>query len=339
PLSESGVELALTEHLELEPSIQDRKALMAAAGQADVVHVLLSANVFVGALRALALAAVAAPHVVVRMSRRESVFARHLLDAVDKRAFGYPIEIVDSLMIPNSCEGEAHEVHLYGSNSTIVQVASSLPEFVRIRAHGSGLGLAVVETSCSTNDAAQAVAASMIPFDQRGCLSPRIALVHGDESRAWRFSQALLSCLERAGTKIPLGDLLPEERAERARYQDICRMAGTLFDSPHGCVGLTGGSLWIPPIGRNMHVLACQPAEVETVLRPWLRRIVAAVGIAGGDGGDLATMVQRVVPKARVSAADRMQKPPLDGPVDRRTPEPLAPSEVIRIFRDEYEGG
>jgi len=34
-----------------------------------------------------------------------------------------------------------------------------------------------------------------------------------------------------------------------------------------------------------------------------------------------------------------MQKPPLDGPVDRRTPEPLAPSEVIRIFRDEYEGG
>src|SRR4051812_15957573 len=80
-LSPEGVALALDEHLEQPPSAADFAKLEAAAGRASSVLVLLSANVFVGALRAIVLARVASPDVRVRPSSREGEFARALVQA------------------------------------------------------------------------------------------------------------------------------------------------------------------------------------------------------------------------------------------------------------------
>src|SRR5205085_2311620 len=96
-LSTAGVDLALRRHLETKIGAADLERLIGRAGSAPRVHVLLSANVFVGVVRAVAVAAAAAPSVLVRASRREAtmpeILRRTLLDAGD------PIfDLVEELM-------------------------------------------------------------------------------------------------------------------------------------------------------------------------------------------------------------------------------------------------
>jgi hypothetical protein len=80
-LSPEGIELAFARHLELDPEAADVDALVAGAGNASHIVVILSSNVFVAALRAVAIARAASPVVVVRPSRREPHFARALVHA------------------------------------------------------------------------------------------------------------------------------------------------------------------------------------------------------------------------------------------------------------------
>ena len=55
-LSPQGIELALTEHLELTPSAADIQRLLTRTGRAPRCHVVLAANVCTAALRAIAVA-------------------------------------------------------------------------------------------------------------------------------------------------------------------------------------------------------------------------------------------------------------------------------------------
>ncbi|MEO7109752.1 MAG: proline dehydrogenase, partial [Polyangiaceae bacterium] len=75
-LSRQGVELALREYLETDASDAEIETLIAQAKPTSHVHVILSANVFTGALRAIACARAAAPKVSVQLSSRDPVFAR-----------------------------------------------------------------------------------------------------------------------------------------------------------------------------------------------------------------------------------------------------------------------
>src|SRR3954465_7334328 len=70
-LSPEGVELAMTKSLEVDATDGEIASLVERAGDASRVGVILSSNVFVAALRAIALARAAAPKVVVRPSRRD----------------------------------------------------------------------------------------------------------------------------------------------------------------------------------------------------------------------------------------------------------------------------
>src|SRR3954468_593931 len=67
-LTPEGVELAMTKTLEIDATDGEIASLVERAGDAPRVGVILSANVFVGALRAIAIARAAAPRVVVRPS-------------------------------------------------------------------------------------------------------------------------------------------------------------------------------------------------------------------------------------------------------------------------------
>jgi hypothetical protein len=76
-----------------------------------------------------------------------------------------------------------------------------------------------------------------------------------------------------------------------------------------------GRLLLVPPVGRNVHV-TCVTAP-EPALRE-LGPAVTAVGTAGPP--TLAERVLTVLPQARISPLGTMQRPPFDGPVDRRVP-------------------
>lgn len=310
-LSAEGVELALSRHVELEATSEELARLVEHAGDAAKVAVVLSANVFVGALRAIALARAASGDVVVRPSRRDPAFARALVEAA--RALGDTrVRLVEELDIASVDSGE---LHVYGRDETIADVRAKAREGVRVRGHGSGMGVALVSSTADLARAARGLADDVVVFDQRGCLSPRIALVIGDEARTSELAEALHAELDRLGGTVPRGALPADERAASGRYVATMTYAcRVLVGSQHAVgIGPTGAPLVLPPAYRHVHVAACGSLEqAKALLAPFAKAVVTI-------GSDDPTTARAVAPPwARLSSLGLMQRPPLDGPVDLR---------------------
>ncbi len=297
-LSAAGVELALLHHLETEPEPADLARLVAGAAPAEAVTVVLSANAFVGALRAVALALASTSQVFVKASRREHRFVRELLDRVPELGVGFGTAL-------DVARVTAGEIHVYGRDATIAAVRAA--SRVRVRAHGAGFGVVEVAGD-DLEGAAEAIARDVVPFDQRGCLSPRVALVHGGPQRARALARALHLALGARETDVPRGRLSDEERAAQVRYRDTMTVAGEAWEGTGHLVGVSGGFV-LPPVGRCLHVA---PLDDRTE-----RAILAAAPYVTAIGTDAAAP-RLALPHARASGLGRMQRPPFDGPVDQR---------------------
>ena len=304
-LSREGVMLALGEHLELAPSDAELASLVARATPTSHVHVVLSANVFVGALRAIACAVAAAPKVTVQISSRESAFATALVDAIADPA----ICAADRAAITTMTGGE---IHVYGRSETIAAIRGVAPPGVPVRAHGPGFGVAFVGREDLMEAAATALASDVVVFDQRGCLSPRVAFVAGSSECASAVARAIAIALEAAAFRVPRGALSAEESSEAARYVETMRFAGEAIVGTSSVVGVSDRFV-LPPAGRHLHVVAVAGAsDLASVL---------------GEAGSFVTSIgasDRAIASffpgsVRVAALGEMQKPPFDGPVDLRS--------------------
>jgi hypothetical protein len=306
-LSREGVELAFERHLEIDPTEAEIDSLVASAGDAKHVVVILSSNVFVGALRAIALACAASPSVVVRASRREPHFARALV----ARAGAAGVTFVDDLDVSRVFGGE---IHVYGRSATIAAVRAAAGERMRVKGHGPGMGLAFVGAGAQLEASANALAEDVISFDQRGCLSPRAVLVEGAE-RASSFADLLDTALGLAGARVPRGVLHEDERAEAIQFESTMAFAGRVMSRSSHLVGVApmGAPLLVPPPGRHVHVVPVRSAEDARVLIAELAPVIVAVGADDPAQGETIAP-----PHARVSTLGAMQRPRLDGPVDRR---------------------
>ena len=268
-LTRASVEYALRNCLETEPSSAELAELCERTPPVPRAHVLLSANVFVAAHRAIAIALAASARVEVRASRREPEMAA-LLHEGSRGAF----HLVDELA-PNPGD----HVWAYGSDETLRALRGELPAGVVLHAHGAGIGVAVVESPVAgpgrdgaLASAARGLAEDVIAFDQRGCLSPRLCLFAGDADAARRFVELLVKRLARLEHDVPRGALSREELADQTRYRDSMLYAAELFPAGKGAVGLdvTGDALVLPPIGRNLHVQVVRRSRRRT--RPARRR-------------------------------------------------------------------
>jgi hypothetical protein len=306
-LSPEGVELGFAS-LEQDATDGELRALVDAAGDTARVHVVLSANVFVAPLRAMALARAAAEHVTVRPSPRDPVLARALVDVAGDTG----LAIVDERDVASVERGE---IHVYGRDATIDSVRARARSGVRVLGHGAGMGVAVVTRAAVPEEAAAALAVDVVAFDQRGCLSPRVALVEGEQARAAAFAEALHAQLLEWDRRVPRGVLPPEEATEAARWRDVAAFAGPSWSSPSHAVALASAAapLSVPPPGRHLLIVPVASRDVlAAALAPLARFLVAAGTDAPADVADL------VPAHARLSALGVMQRPPLDGPVDRR---------------------
>lgn len=293
-LTREGVTLALTRHLELDATDAELATLIEATPKVQRVHVILSANVFVASLRALVLARAAAPLVTVRPSRREPVFARALLERLARADVALSEVSVDAIT-----EGE---IHVYGRDETIADVRRRAS--VTVLGHGAGLGVAFIPRDADLPALARALARDVVPFDQRGCLSPRVAFVEGDGRE---FAELLSRALEDAARVVPRGRLDDTERVEAARWADAVAFAGDLHRGAASLVG-HADSLLIPPTGRHVHVTPWRAEALASIAR-W----VVTVG-----SRSLAEAAAVAPPHARRAVLGEMQRPRLDGPVDGR---------------------
>ena len=224
-LSPAGVEFALERSFEADTTDGEIEALCRAAEPVPRAHVLLSANVFVAALRAIALALAASPEVCVRSSRREGVMAELLHSG--SGAF----TIVDEL---DPRPGD--HLWAYGSDETIESLRRSLAPEVTLHAHGAGFGVAVVMLAGAEaieRDAA-ALAEDVAVFDQRGCSSPRLGLVLAEPGLARRFAEHTARALAELEVRIPRGELTADEAADERRFRDAAAFAFELFAAGQG---------------------------------------------------------------------------------------------------------
>lgn len=310
-LTVEGVELGFAS-LEREASDVELRAFVAAAGDAARVHVVLSANVFVAPLRAIALARAAAGHVTVRPSPRDPTLTRVLVQAV-AAAGDDALALVDERDVMSI---ESGEVHVYGRDATIAAVRARVRPGVVVRGHGSGMGVALVSQGARLDAAADALARDVVAFDQRGCLSPRLAMVMGSPARAERFAEALHASLRALGTRIPRGQLFADERADARRWRETLAFAGRVWDGADHAVGLApeDSPLQVAPAGRHLTVIPVSSRDAVVAALAPVARFVVAVGT--DDLGELGGMAPA---HARRSLLGAMQRPPLDGPVDRRS--------------------
>jgi hypothetical protein len=313
-LSRSGVELALDRCLETRPSKDELSRLIASVTAAPRAHVLLSANVFTAAHRAIAVALAASATVFVKPSRREPDFAR-LLAAAAPGLF----RLVESL-----APEPGDQVFAYGADSTLAALHRALPAGTRLHANGSGFGIAAIQANEAPSarmaqtfrKLAGELALDVALFDQRGCLSPRLVLFEGSASAATDFAWTLARALERREAETPPGELSDAERAELARQRQALTYAGTVEAAGSGFVALLDGTPGIPlaPGGRSLVILIVSDAAAR------LRDLAPEVTTCAADGSRAFTAaVTRALPRARPAAFGALQTPAFDGPVDLRS--------------------
>jgi hypothetical protein len=313
-LSAPGVELALARHVETSASPDELARLLARSPEAPRVHIVLSANVFVGAVRALALAVASSPDVSVRPSSREAVMAPLIVRALIEASARARVELASAL---EPAPGDV--VHVYGRSETIAAIAGEAPPGVRVVGHGPGFGIAFVDAEASPLDlAAERLSWDVVPFDQRGCLSPRVALVRGSPDDARAFGERLARELERRQAEVPRGELSDDERRDAALYRQTANVVGQCHIGTSFAVGvdLDPRALALPPSGRHVHVARVGGADDALRLLAPFRDAVTSVGYAG-ETSLLAPFVS-FFGTARRLPLGRMQSPPLDGPVDLR---------------------
>jgi len=303
-LSRAGVDLALARCLELQPSAAELEALAGSVSPSRRSHVLLSANVFVAAHRAIALALASSADVRVRPSRREPHFAALLAEAAPN------LFAVTDTVVPDPGD----ELWAYGGDDALTALRGRKPSSVTLHAQGPGFGVALVDAAHVTPHAARALAADVVPFEQRGCLSPRAVLVVGSPGDAHRFTRLVADALTEAAERVPLGRLHDAERADARAFRDAHAYAGTVVAAGPGTIALLDAErLVLAPPGRNLVVTATDDAFA--LLAPQARGLTA-LGIEAS--AELTREAARRFPGARCSALGRMQRPAFDGPVDRR---------------------
>jgi acyl-CoA reductase-like NAD-dependent aldehyde dehydrogenase len=299
-LSEAGIERGLSHALETQPSQSELDALLRSTPRAPRAHVLLSSNVFVAALRAIAIGLAAAPEVMVRPSRREPALAE-ALHALAPRLFN-----LTDVLSPEAGE----RLWAYGSDETLGEVRRSLARGVWFHAHGSGFGAAVVEADAWTPDAARRLALDTALFDQQGCLSPRLVVVRGSAAGARAVAQSLATALQTLELELPRGARDAQALAEERRCRDAAAYAFELFEAGSGWVSC-GSSLVLPPSQRALHVAAT--SDPRSALLPFARHLTCIAVESPSLREQLSAFGG-----ARLVALGQMQTPPLDGPVDRR---------------------
>jgi hypothetical protein len=214
---------------------------------------------------------------------------------------------------------EGEHVWAYGSDETLASLQQTLPRGVVLHAHGSGFAVAVVESTAfpgAPERAAlmDALAMDIVLFEQRGCLSPRVLLVAGGSAEP--FARALAESLKALERRILPGILHPEERAAITNYRTSMTMAGDVLEAGNGYVTFSeAGPVVVAPVGRNLHVLGVSDS-VRALTE--FEKYLTAVAVAGSDV--LRANLAEAFPACRLTEFGKLQRPPFDGPVDRRAP-------------------
>lgn len=318
-LSRDGVVLALRRCLEVDRAPAELSRFLenprlVAIGERSTVGVVLSSTVAIAAFRAVAWALAQSPRVIVRPSRG----CRALVSAIVEATPG----IVDLAAPSDDPEADLRSLvaslppraalHVYGGSEAMAATrqATEKRNDLHVELHGPGFGV-VVARSADVVEKAAAIALDVAAFDQRGCLSPRLALVVGEGSTSAAALHEALGLLD-AGV-CPRGELDERERVAARLACEAARFQGRALEGAGHAVLDLGHAPGAPigPIGRILPIVAIHDVdEAIDRLRPFASQLTQIATIDAWR--------DRLSTIASTCALGAMQTPPFDGPVDRR---------------------
>jgi hypothetical protein len=225
---------------------------------------------------------------------------------------------------------EADLLVVYGGEESIARVRAAARATTPVVAYPHRLGIAVIAGAAldasgrgtspatgsgdrgrghrsSLESTAAAAARAVALFDQRGCVSPHLFFVLGEETHATRFAAAAAEALEGIERELPAG---PLAEGEAARLQQLRGTAEMERAVRGGRVWSGGASPWTVVLGAGAELEAwpgrvtrvVPVRSVEEVLRivgPF-RRHLQTVGVAGLDPDALHRLAEGL---ARLGAA------------------------------------
>ena len=300
-LASASIERGLTHALETRASDAELQALLGSTPEAPRAHVLLSSNVFVAALRAIAIGVACSAKLQVRASRRDPALAE-ALHTLTPNLFE-----LTSALSPQPGE----HFWAYGTDATLSELRASLPRGVWLHGHGAGFAGIVVDAGTWSATDARAIALDTALFDQQGCLSPRVVCVLGSAAQARSIAGAIANALHALERELPPGAKTAAEEAEMRSNRDAAAYAFELFDAGSGWVSCST-ELVVPPSQRNLHVVDTK--DPVALLAPFAAQLT---GIASNLAA-LQDQLRSAFAGTRLVALGELQCPPLDGPVDRR---------------------
>jgi hypothetical protein len=115
--------------------------------------------------------------------------------------------------------------------------------------------------------------------------------------------------------RLPRGRLSAEEQAEISQYQALASYLGPIFPAGTGLIACHDSEqIVLPPIGR--HLLVRHSADLLSDVARFAGQVTCS---AVWGAASVQRAIANALPGARSCAFGRMQRPPFDGPVDRRT--------------------
>jgi hypothetical protein len=296
----------------------------------EVIGVVLAGNLFVAAVRGLALPLLAGAHVIAKTASREGAFARAFQAALSQAdpAVGARLAVVqfsreDEAATRALCTG-VDALSVYGSDETVEQLRKLSPT-ARIIAHGHGLSAAYVARSALSSPeqaarTAERVALDVAAYDQHGCLSPHFVLVEpGGAVEPQAFAQLLAAeALPALAQLLPAAEPTLHEQAEQLQWQAIAAVRGELHSHPTHAVSFEPAPLRPSPGGRQISVYACADhAQLRELLEPFAEHL-KCVGVAGNKAERAA--IAALLGSAQICRSGEMQSPPFDSWADGTPP-------------------
>jgi len=295
-----------------------------------LVAVVLAANVFTAAVRALFVPLLFGSPVLVKSSSRERTFPSLLREALHSadRELGNSIDVVSFAGGDEERERAlvelADSVSVFGSDDTVQAVADRAGKDKTIWRHGHGVSTAFCGAlsirADELDETTAKVALDVCAYDQRGCLSPQVVYVEDTATGADRFASALSASLGEVSSELPRGPLPPAVGAAQSQWRGMAEVEGRLLTGKDHAVAIRpdGGFRWSPGY-RNVTVVPVDRLETAFASMAEFRNHLRCVGVdarclaAVGEG-----LASRPTWPAYATDLGTMQTPALDAPADGR---------------------
>lgn len=227
---------------------------------------------------------------------------------------------------------ECEVVIVYGTDETVREVKRQAPAKVRIIERGYRFSVAIIDNSSANEQTAELLALDIARFDQRGCLSPQVCFVVGQETGGTRhsglaFAQMVAEGLKRVSEELP-PKLREGEKARVTQFRLTCEMLGaTVLSSPDARWTIAvwdaehkDGWRKVACSARVLHIVAVPSLDkVLEILRP-IGKFLQGVALGSVEHGEkgIGQGVWSIAEElgrmgvSRICAVGQLQTPPIE---------------------------